>query len=45
MSSNYNTKGLPAEILVSNDSFSIIRNHEKVSNIIARDIIPVWLKD
>ena len=45
MSSNYNTKGLPAEILVSNDSFFIIRNHEKVSNIIARDIIPDWLKD
>ena len=45
MSSNYNTKGLPAEILVSNDNFAIIRNHEKVSNIIARDIIPNWLRD
>ena len=45
MSSNYNTKGLPAEILVSNDSFSIIRNHEKISDIIARDIIPNWLRD
>ena len=45
MSSNYNTKGLPAEILVSNDSFSIIRNHEKISDIISRDIIPYWLKD
>ena len=45
MSSNYNTKGLPAEILVSSDNFSIIRNHEKVSDIIARDIIPYWLRD
>ena len=45
MSSNYNTKGLPAEVLVSNESFSIIRNYEKVSNIIARDIIPDWLRD
>ena len=45
MSSNYNTKVLPAEILVSNDSFSIIRNHEKISDIIDRDIIPNWLRD
>ncbi len=45
MSSNYNTKGLPAEILVSHNSFAIIRNHEKVSSIIARDIIPNWLKN
>ncbi len=45
MSSNYNTKGLPAEILISNDNFSVIRNHERVSSIIDRDIIPVWLKD
>ncbi len=45
MSSNYNTKGLPAEVLVSNDNFSIIRNHERVSNIIDRDIIPDWLRD
>ena len=45
MSSNYNTKGLPAEILVSNNNFSIIRKHEKVSSIIGRDIIPNWLKD
>ena len=45
MSSNYNTKGLPAEILVSSDSFSIIRNHEKISSIIARDIIPNWLRN
>lgn len=45
MSSNYNTKGLPAEILVFRDSFSIIRNHEKISDIISRDIIPNWLRD
>ena len=45
MSSNYNTKGLPAEILVFKNSFSIIRNQEKVSSIIDRDIIPNWLRD
>ena len=45
MSSNYNTKGLPAEILIYNDNFSIIRNHEKISDIIARDIMPNWLRD
>ena len=45
MSSNYNTKGLPAEILISNNNFSIIRKHEKISSIIGRDIIPNWLKD
>ena len=31
--------------LVFRDGFSIIRNQEKVSDIISRDIIPNWLKD
>ena len=44
MSSNYNSKELPAEILVNNNFFSIIRKQEKITNIIARDIIPNWLK-
>ena len=45
MSSNYNSKVLPAEILVHNNRFSIIRNQEKISDIIAKDIIPNWLKN
>ena len=45
MSSNYNTKGLPAEILIHKNRFAIIRNNENISTIIARDKIPEWLKN
>ena len=44
MASNYNTKGLPAEILINNNKYAIIRNNEKIEKSIAKDIIPKWLK-
>ncbi len=44
MASNYNTKSLPAEILIYNDRYAIIRNREKISELIEKDIIPNWLK-
>ena len=44
MASNYNTKGLPAEILIYNDRYAIIRNKEKISSLIKKDIIPNWLQ-
>ena len=43
MASNYNTKSLPTEILIYNDSYAIIRNQEKISELIEKDIIPNWL--
>ena len=43
MSSNYNSKCLPAEILINKNQYSIIRNHESINSLIERDIIPNWL--
>ena len=33
MSSNYNSRGIPAEILVNQNNFSIIHQEEKISEI------------
>ena len=43
MASNYNSRGLPMEILVNKDNFFIIHQEEKISDIIRRDSIPDWL--
>ncbi len=43
MSSNYNSRPLPSEILVNNDSYAIIYSPEKIEKIIEADIIPSWL--
>ena len=43
MASNYNSRGIPAEILVHENKFSIIHQEEKISEIIKRDSIPDWL--
>ena len=45
MSSNYNSRGLPAEILVKGSSFSLIRKKENIEETIKKDLIPTWLKD
>ena len=44
MASNYNTRSMPAEILIYNDKYAIIRNQEKISTLIEKDIIPDWLQ-
>ena len=43
MSSNYNSRVLPSEVLVHNDKFAIIYESEKIENFIEQDIIPSWL--
>ena len=40
---NYNSRGLPNELLINEDKYSIIHAEEKTSDIIARDLIPDWL--
>ncbi len=45
MSSDYNSRGRPSEVLVFKDNFSVIRNKEKISDTIKRDNIPDWLKN
>ncbi len=43
MASNYNTRPLPAEILVSDEQFDVIRPPQKIEDIVAADVIPEWL--
>ena len=43
MSSNYNSRPLPSEILVHNDNYAIIYSAEKIEKTIEADIIPSWL--
>ena len=43
MASEYNTRPLIPEVLVSDKKFAIIRNRPSISEIIMRDKIPVWL--
>ena len=43
MSSNYNSRPLPSEILVNNNNYAIIYSPEKIEKIIEADIIPSWL--
>ena len=43
MSSNYNTRLLPAEILVNKDKFAIIYSPEKIEKYIEEDVVPSWL--
>ncbi len=43
MSSTYNTRSLPAEVLVNKENFAMIYVPEKIENNIGEDIIPSWL--
>lgn len=43
MASNYNSKCLPAEILVNQDKYAIIRHQENIEDVIERDKLPNWL--
>ena len=43
MSSNYNSRGISAEILINESKFAVIHKAETSSEIIKRDFIPKWL--
>jgi diaminopimelate decarboxylase len=43
MASNYNSRGIPGEVLINENKFSIIHQEEKIFDIIKRDSIPDWL--
>ena len=45
MASNYNSKCLPAEIMICDKKYSIIRKQEKISSLIQKDSIPNWIKN
>ena len=42
MASNYNSRGLPLEILVNNEDFVVIHQPLNVKEFIALDQIPEW---
>lgn len=43
MASNYNSRPLPAEILVDGDKICVINKAQKVEDLMARETIPDWL--
>ena len=43
MSSNYNSRGFPAEILINKEKYFVIHQPENITDIIKRDHIPDWL--
>jgi diaminopimelate decarboxylase len=43
MSSNYNTRPLIPEVLVSDDQFDLIRKAQKIEDVVNNDVIPDWL--
>ena len=43
MASDYNSRGLPNEILVNDSSFAVIYKTQTIEESIDRDIIPSWL--
>jgi len=44
MSSNYNTRGRAAEVLVKGASFDVVNKRELVSDLLASEVIPAYLK-
>jgi diaminopimelate decarboxylase len=42
MASNYNTRGLPAEILSAEGKFSLIRPRQSVEELYGNEYIPDW---
>jgi len=44
MSSNYNSRRRPAEVLVHDDSFDVIRQRETEQDLIRGESIPSYLK-
>ena len=43
MSSTYNTRPLPTEVLVNKENFAMIYTPDKIEKNIEEDIIPSWL--
>jgi diaminopimelate decarboxylase len=43
MASNYNTKPLPAEIMVDGKRHALIRQRQTIQDILEKETIPGWL--
>lgn len=44
MASNYNTRPLTPEVLVSADQYDLIRKPQKIEDIVNNDVVPKWLE-
>ena len=44
MASNYNSRGRPAEVLVHDGEWSVVRERESRNDLVRGEIIPKWLK-
>lgn len=43
MASTYNTRGLPAEVVVDGDRFAVVRPRQTVEDLIGLDQVPSWM--
>jgi diaminopimelate decarboxylase len=43
MSSQYNSRGRPAEVLVKNDQAALIRERESYEDLVDKEVLPPWL--
>jgi diaminopimelate decarboxylase len=44
MASNYNARGMPAEILVNGKKAAVVRRRQALEDIWASEKIPKWLR-
>ena len=44
MASNYNSRGMAAEVLVSGNKAAVVRERQPLASIWAAEKIPAWLK-
>jgi diaminopimelate decarboxylase len=44
MSSNYNTRPLPPEVMVKEGEMAVVRARQDYATMIAQDSLPDWLK-
>lgn len=44
MGSNYNTRGLPTEVLVNGKKADVVRKRQKIADIWENEVVPGWLK-
>jgi diaminopimelate decarboxylase len=45
MSSNYNTRGLPAEVLVNGNKAALVRERQPLDEIWRLEKLPAWLQN
>ncbi len=42
MASSYNSRALPAEVMVSGDRFSVVRRRQKIEDLMRDETVPPW---